>query len=64
MFHLKSISRGFVRAKLQRNQFLIARDQFLGVQAALQRFFDAPQDCKTLDPLEETRGVYLLEGTQ
>jgi tRNA A-37 threonylcarbamoyl transferase component Bud32 len=64
MFHLKSISKGFVRAKLQRNQFLLARDQLPGLVAALQRFFDAPHDCKTLDPLEQTRGVYLLEGEQ
>lgn len=64
MLHLKPLTAPFARLKLPSANFLIERQYFDEVQVVLERFFDAPQSQPTLDPLEENRGVYLLQGAQ
>ncbi|HLD65076.1 MAG TPA: phosphotransferase [Pseudomonas sp.] len=64
MLHLKPLTSGFSPIKLHDIHFLIAEGRVKDVQAVLESFFLSPHSCTTLDPLEETRGVYLLQGAQ
>lgn len=64
MLHLTPLIAPFERFELRRTKFLVDRQHADEVQRVLARFFESPQSCPTLDPLEETRGVYLLQGEE